>query len=558
MPEHLIFSSYILIFILSTIGYGFIFSKIFEKEFLKLNLGYIGIIGIFFSIFISVLTSYFYPHNFYHNIIFHLLGLVSFGFFFNSIIKKEILLSLVLLSLMISGIFIFKNHDDFPYYHLTYALNLSENSFLIGTGAFSHGFRTPSSIFYYHSLLYMPGIKFFLFHAGPFFILYFFNIIILSNIFEKLKNKEFNFIYFLSLLSFIFINIVFYRISEHGTDRSSQILLVIIFLLFFEILYLNFKKKNFIINLFLLTIALAASIKVLYYIYFSLMLILFLQKKINLNYFTKQFTFLLILFLFSSSFISKSFFSTGCLAYPAEKTCFEKFEWSIPKSTVKKMSTHYEWWAKSGGGPNYKHNLSKEEYIKNFNWIQNWYEKHFIGKVSDTLGGILLISIIVVLLFWGSAEKKLNKYNFKVYSIVPFLFLVEWFLNHPSMRYGGYILFALPIFILVSSFLEHRNIDYKKIYFRSIFLILVTLIVFNFRNFERIKKEINIYNYNIISSPYFYVPNVKSEIITSSNDLTLYKPKDDMCWASKTPCSYNTNIGIKKYLWMKMIYKNDE
>ena len=558
MTEHLIFSSYILIFILSSIGYGFIFSKIFEKEFLKLNLGYIGIIGIFFSIFISVLTSYFYPHNYYHNIIFHLIGIVSFGFFIHNLIKKEILLYLVLLSLMISGIFIFKNHDDFPYYHLTYALNLSENSFLIGTGAFSHGFRTPSSIFYYHSLLYMPGIKFFLFHAGPFFILYFFNIIILSNIFEKLKNKEFNFIYFFSLLSFIFINIVFYRISEHGTDRSSQILLVIIFLLFFEILYLKLKNKNFIINLFLLTIALAASIKVLYYIYFSLILILFLQKKINLNYFFKQLTFLVILFLFSSSFISKSFFSTGCLAYPADKTCFEKFEWSIPKSTVKKMSTHYEWWAKAGGGPNYKHNLSKEEYIKNFNWIQNWYKKHFIGKVSDTLGGILLISIIVILLFWGSVKKKSKKHNFKVYSIVPCIFLVEWFLNHPSMRYGGYILFALPIFILVSSFLENRNIDYKKIYFRSIFLILVTLIVFNLRNLERIKKEIEIYNYNIFSSPYFYVPNVKSEIIISSNNLTLYKPKDNMCWASKTPCSYNTNIKIKKYLWMNMIYKKDE
>ena len=62
----------------------------------------------------------------------------------------------------------------------------------------------------------------------------FFNIIILSEIINKLKKKKFDFIYFLSLLSFIFINIVFYRISEHGTDRSSQILLIIIFLLFFD------------------------------------------------------------------------------------------------------------------------------------------------------------------------------------------------------------------------------------------------------------------------------------------------------------------------------------
>ena len=272
MIEHLTFFLYVLVFISSSIGYGVIFSKIFEKEFLKLNLGYIGIIGIFFLTFISAITSFFYPHNFYHNTILHLVGLVSFLFFIKDVVKKDYALCLVMISVMILGVFIFKNHDDFPYYHLTYALNLSENSFLIGTGAFGHGFRTPSSMFYYHSILYMPGIKYFLFHTGPFFILYFFNIIILSNIIEKLKKKNFDFLYFLSLLSFIFINIVFYRISEHGTDRSSQILLIIIFLLFFEILYTKEKNKNFLINLFFLIIALAASIKVLYYIYFSLAL----------------------------------------------------------------------------------------------------------------------------------------------------------------------------------------------------------------------------------------------------------------------------------------------
>ena len=35
-------------------------------------------------------------------------------------------------------------------------------------------------------------------------------------------------------LSILFINIFFYRIAEHGTDRSAQIL---IFLLFAEILF---------------------------------------------------------------------------------------------------------------------------------------------------------------------------------------------------------------------------------------------------------------------------------------------------------------------------------
>jgi len=40
----------------------------------------------------------------------------------------------------------------------------------------------------------------------------------------------------------LFINIAFYRIAEHGTDRSAQILLILIFSIFFEILY--FEKKS--------------------------------------------------------------------------------------------------------------------------------------------------------------------------------------------------------------------------------------------------------------------------------------------------------------------------
>ena len=557
MIEHFIFISYIFLFIFSLIGYGLIFSNLFEQKFLKLNLGYIGIIGIFFSILVSVITSYFYAHNYTHNLIFHTLGLVSFLFFFNRYIKKDILHSLVLLIIMISGIYIFKNHDDFPYYHLTYSLNLSENSFVIGTGLFGHGFRTPSSIFYYHSLLYMPGIKFFLYHSGPFFILYFFNLVILKRIFFEFKNKKFSFIYFFGLLSFIFVNIVFYRLGEHGTDRSSQILLILIFLIFFEIIYLEKDSKLNLINLFFLIIVLAASIKVLYYIYLSLVIFLFLEKKINLRYFFKRFSFMLILFLFFSAFISKSFFSTGCIIYPAEKTCFEKMEWSISKKTVNKMSIHYEWWAKAGGGPNYKHELSKKDYIKNFNWVNNWFKKHFLGKVSDTLGAIFLISFVTLLLFKGKIKKKINRKNYKIYCFIPILFLLEWFLNHPSMRYGGYILFALPVFIILSRYLEENTIEYKKIYFRSFLLIIITLVTYNIRNIDRISKEVDKYDYKIFSSPYFYVPDVKSELIINSPEIFVYKPINNMCWASKTPCSYNSNIQVKNYLWMKMINSND-
>ena len=91
----------------------------------------------------------------------------------------------------------------------------------------------------------MPYIDFYLFHSGPFFILIFFNYIILYKMLKFLKSNKLNLIFYFSLLSFIFINIAFYRIAEHGTDRSAQILLIIIFILFFDIVF--FLKRIVII-----------------------------------------------------------------------------------------------------------------------------------------------------------------------------------------------------------------------------------------------------------------------------------------------------------------------
>ena len=80
-----------------------------------------------------------------------------------------------------------------------------------------------------------------------------------------------------------------------------------------------------------------------------------------------------------------NFLNTGCFLYPEERTCIEKFEWSIPKNEVKQLKTHYEWWAKAGGGPSYKSEMTKEEYVKKFNWVGNWLKRHFHPKITDTL-----------------------------------------------------------------------------------------------------------------------------------------------------------------------------
>ena len=65
MSNHLIFPLYTIFFIISTIGYGYMFSNYFNNNFLKFNIGYQGIIGFFFITFISILTSFFLSMVFY-------------------------------------------------------------------------------------------------------------------------------------------------------------------------------------------------------------------------------------------------------------------------------------------------------------------------------------------------------------------------------------------------------------------------------------------------------------------------------------------------------------
>jgi hypothetical protein len=543
------------------------FSRIVDKGLIKYNFGFQGIFGFFFLTIISIFTSFFLSHDFVHNIGLHLIGILSFMYFIEKKKKFNDLKKLLIVILILYiGSYVYKNHDDFPYYHLTYALNLSENQFIVGTGNFSHGFRTFSSLFYFHSILFMPFIDYNLFHIGTFLILVFFNLIILSKIFNEIEKNNHRFLAIFSLLAFIFVNIVFYRIGEHGTDRSAQILLLLIFLFFFELVYFEYNEKIFFQKLYILLVLvfLASSMKVLYYLYLILIPVIFFKKKIFKKFLIKK-NFLIIFFVSLSLFFNliTNYLNTGCFLYPSEKTCIIKTKWSIPKKEVKQMAIHYEWWAKAGGGPGYSSEISKELYVKNFIWLNNWIERHFKPKILDPLIGILFIGIFMyfTLSFFSRNNKKIiNDYksniNLFIY-ILPLVFLVEWFLNHPAMRYGGYVLFAIPIFIFVASKSENLLTTKKILKNLCIFFIFLTFLIYNVRNITRINKEVKIYGYNFIESPYFYTEHVASKKIINSKDFSVYSTDRKMCWASKTPCSYRKNIKAGKFLWMNMVYVYD-
>ena len=302
----------------SILGYGRIVT-IFNSNYQASSFD--GLIGISILILISFLTNIFFPHNFIHNSIIILFGLFIFIFdlknnYLNRL--KQLKLLLLIFSIIFIGILLYKNHDDFFYYHFPYSLILTNFEKIFGLGNLNHGFRTPSSIFYLNSLFYLPGIKYYLMNSGAVYIFGFVNLVLIELIFKFIKKNKSNFILFLSVLSFIYINSKFSRFSEHGTDLSAIILIFLMAIYYLEsinnknkVSNINFFNDYFIkINVLFIIII---SLKTFYIIYLLIYLAWILEcrrfffEKNSLKLIIKNFS--IYIFLLTLFFIFFTIFS---------------------------------------------------------------------------------------------------------------------------------------------------------------------------------------------------------------------------------------------------------
>ena len=391
--EILLLFSYYFLILISIVGFGNL-SKVF---FLinQVSLSELGFRGLLILILISYITNFFSSHSFLHNSILILVGLISFIFFVlrNKINKQIFFLFILVFLILFIGLLMYKNHDDFFYYHFPYTFSLITHKKIIGIGLIEHGFRTPSSLFYLNSLFYLPLVDYFLINAGAIYIMGFSNLFFLEKIIYYLKEKKTDMILFLSLFSLLVTNTVFSRIAEHGTDRSALILIFVFAIYYLESLRTGYKNnQNRFIEYYekiIIILLLIVSLKSFYIIY----LIIFLTWifHINFNVFNKKIlnniiinksTYVLIIGLLI--FVSTVFFNTGCLIYPASFTCIPGIEWGIPLEQVDKMKNWYSLWSKAGANPNFRVE-NPELYLSNFNWINNWINSYFFTKVSDFL-----------------------------------------------------------------------------------------------------------------------------------------------------------------------------
>lgn len=547
----LIVTSYYLLILISIIGYGLIFNRLFKLNLSLKEFSLIGIIGLIFITFISFVTNIVVAHNFEHNILFLSIGITYFFLFDNYFFLKKIRKNkkkLIQLFLIITFFSIInsmgKTHDDFGWYHLPYTLNLSQNKLQIGLGHFNHGFRTHSSLFYTNSLFYLPIIKNYSYNFAQSYLFFFTAFYFYQKLFDGRLNKLLN---IFSILSFGFILIFFYRLAEHGTDRSGQILILL--LTFMVLKFMLDSKEKFYseYRIFLIILTYIVTLKS-YFIIFGILLIplIFINKK-DIIFFKKTFDIKLISFLtlFIIFNYGIQFLNSGCILYPISFTCYENFIWSFKLQHVKDMNVWYELWSKGGANPNWRTEEDFLVYINNFNWVSNWFENYFFNKFSDFLLGLFLFVLIIFLFI----KKEISHSNLKkkinlLYLLFLFLILLAlWFEKFPQLRYGGFIIVANIIFLSFCFFISNLNFN-NKIYKSMRILSIIIIIIFSIRNIDRLKNEYKLYDYNIISNAFYNIESKKfyTEIL---NDNIKINISDGSCWITPQPCTHR-NIKAKK------------
>ena len=89
VSNYLIFLLSYFLIVLSVVGHGVLAIKLTKTNISIDEIGFVGLVGIFFLILYSYITHFFISHGYIHNIIFIIIGLVSIYYFRNKILTKK-------------------------------------------------------------------------------------------------------------------------------------------------------------------------------------------------------------------------------------------------------------------------------------------------------------------------------------------------------------------------------------------------------------------------------------------------------------------------------------
>ena len=80
------------------------------------------------------------------------------------------------------------------------------------------------------------------------------------------------------------------------------------------------------------------------------------------------------------------------------------------------------------------------------------------------------------------------------------LCLLEWFFKHPALRYGGYHIIAILVFMPLMILFLDVKINFNNFMKKATFVMILVLTIFISRNINRLIKEHRLYNFNPLIS----------------------------------------------------------
>ena len=366
----------------------------------------------------------------------------------------------------------------------------------------------------------------------------------ISQIYNYLINKKFNFHFFFLFLIFIFIVYKMNRFGEYGNDGPTHFLF---FFLISEIIKsLENKNLDFSNNLLLAVFIITNKLTMA----FAIFLPFINYKKLSVKNFKSYKVLFISLCLFL--WLIKNILVSGCIAYPEPRLCLSNIPWADVK-TAKEVKTENQAWTR--GWPDYDGKITYEDYNKNFKWIQTWYQGHFKNVMLSIIAPYIILTLIIYLFFrYGSDKNKkiISKENnkFILLNIVLLFFTFIWILTVPVYRYGySYLISFISAFFSLQ--IIKIKLDVIKVSKFINFFIIICFFVFvgknSLRIFEKNKKEI----WPKIN--YLNKENVKK--IELSNISYFESPV--MCGYGNSPCTHIYNLQLKstKILNYKVIIK---
>lgn len=543
-------------------SFGSFFSKIIFYKFKNPKLEEFGFYGFIFLSFLALLIHFFFPLNEVFGNLVLILGLVIFVLNFkNSNKKLETLIYLIIVSLT-SVLLLYAsniNRPDAGLYHLPYINFIQENKIILGISNVHHRFGHISIVQYisgiYNSTLFVKEyITVPLANIFAFFFYYLVKLVLSFKNFNDLRNL---FFVILSIFSFYSFN----RYSNYGNDAPTHLFF---FLLIINILFIEkLKPEDLIkINLFAVFCFLNKTFMVI---------VLLIPIFLNSYYFYKtkkiffdRSAFIAIFFLLIWTI--KNILVSGCLIYPVPSTCIEKLDYVDLKKT-KIVEIEGIAWSKEIKNEQVL-KLPREEYIKDFNWLNGWLKFHF-KKILEKILPLIILLLLILIIKLYSSKKKIKKFKLDKNILCIFffsnLFLLIWFLKFPLYRFGlSFISVSLISFAcLIYSSLEVKS---ETKFFKNLSLLLILLSISGilFKNLYRIINHENIYYVNY-PWPKIYTLSekdenlpVKNDKIYSTNGKFIYYFSDKECMYNKSPCSnykYN-NLEVKYLFNYKIIFPN--